>query len=236
MNTITIDGVVWAVDPDTGEITDDIVGYEGAPRDDTGFQVTDESSAQWVVAKLREAEAEIVAAEEAMEQELQAVRRGWTRRMRRAASKARWLRDNYQDGVCGVMLPLISRGKSVHCGAGTVGLRTVRHRITITDPLAYQKWAVAKRPELLDVQRLMILETNTKLRAAAVKKLEALRKIGVAAIYTTTATQLLEAEVYDAPGTQYEPAREEVYVRTGIKLSPSAKGYIDRHDAEEVEA
>jgi hypothetical protein len=233
MNTITIDGVIWAVDPDTGEITDEILGYEDAPRVDDRFQVTDEPSAAWVVAKLREAEAETVGAEEAMERELQAVRNGWTSRMRRAASKARWLRDNYADQVYAVMLPRISRGKSVKCGAGLVGAASKAAGYTIDEPDVLEAWALTKAPHILQPSKVDIRTTDPKERAGIIKRMRGLEKLGVHTSWRTTATALADAGITNAPGITHRPAREEPYIRTGITLTKAASAILKGREAPE---
>lgn len=219
METATIDGVIWRLDPDTGEVTDEIVGYESAPRD--RFCVTDEDSAAWVVAKLREADAEAAGAEEAMERELQAVRNGWMSRIRRAAAKARWLRDNYADQVYEVMLPKIKRGKSVKCGAGLVGTTSKRAGVVIEDQDAYTSWALQNAPDTIQPARVSITATEMAERIDAAMGLAELP--GVLVTWRAKATDIAAANVIDAPGISLRPAKEEAYIRTGITLGKSAK-------------
>lgn len=233
MNTITIDGVIWAVDPDTGEITDQIISYEDAPRTADRFCVTDEPGAAWVVAKLREAEAEAVGAEEAMERELQAVRNGWTSRIRRAASKARWLRDNYADQVYEVMLPEIKRGKSVKCGAGLVGTTSKAARVTIDDAADYTAWATLHAQHTLQPTKVSIRHTEPAQRAAAVSMLRHLDGVGVETTWSSTSTAILAAGITEAPGITHTPAHEQPYIRTGITLTRAAAAALKGSEAPE---
>lgn len=140
------------VDPDTGEVL-------GVVEPKPEFKVDDRSSAEWVLQKLMDAEAEVFA----IQAREKAVLDNLAAQKKRAARKAEWLRARF-----GPELEQFARkelegqkGKALTLDFGKVSFRAVAGKVTLAD----ESRAMESFPEAVKVTRSFLISQVPKAKA-----------------------------------------------------------------------
>lgn len=184
LNTVVVDG--FDVDTATGEI----VGL----ADRQAFEVTDEASAEWVLEKIMDAEVE--AARHRMK--LKAIADNLESQAKAADKRAEWLRVRFGHGLEAFARTRLEgqKCKTLKLTYGSVGFRTVKGGLRVTDPaLALE---VAVREGMVNA-----VKTTSAFQISLVTDDQRER---------LTALSLAGA----APGFDVKPDTEAVKIETGV--------------------
>jgi hypothetical protein len=145
--------------PDAGPSTYPVAQRPAAARE---FHVTDEKTANWLLRKLANLEAERLRIEEQAKKMLAALKADQDELMLRYGPELEaWARQELLDGG--------NRKKTVHTWQATLSFRTVAAHLKLTDPEQALQYALENAPNL--VQTIRKLDT-TSYRAEAARRLD----------------------------------------------------------------
>lgn len=183
-NTILIDGLI--IDIESGEV----VGQE-RPE----FRVTDEASAEWVLEKIMNAEAD--AARDRLK--LKAVVERLEASIKASEKRAEWFRSRYGSELEEFARERLqdSKTKTLKLTWGSISFRTVKGGLRVADPEAALTWAKQYAPE-------------------AVKVTEAFQITKLGDDWRTTLTTVTPPEQLAERGFAIAEDSEVVSIKTGV--------------------
>lgn len=142
--------IQYTVDPETGEVVDAVV---------PSFSISDESSAEWLMEKIQEMDAEIAAfklREEAVVQNLTTKRREVERRRDGLLYKYKGELENFAKSN------LPTGKKTWTCPYGSVAFRATKARLSVENPDFAMVWAENNAPDAIQTERRFMVSKLDK--------------------------------------------------------------------------
>lgn len=147
----------WMLNPDTGEILEYMDQPIGPVERDFQFYVHDRASAEWVLEKLSEAEAEVAA----IEKRKKTLLANLEAMGRPAGHRVTWLRRRFEDELKAWAEKELEgeKTRSIRTPFGQLAFRKVNERIKVDDEEAAIAWAKKHQPDAVKTtEKILVSE------------------------------------------------------------------------------